>query len=181
MSKMSDFFFSEDITYCMDGECLRTECVRHRSRAPIGVPLSWANMKYQEGCLLEKIKALPSAKDIDVSNKVRKKMMMSDLISREAAIKLILSGRVGEDSLVECPEECNGMLEWAAAEVAKMPATERLEPLTDKEQRIFLAAMGREEKICEEVDRNCVREPYEDSLMRVCKEIRRKVKGSLWT
>ena len=55
------------------------------------------------------------------------------------------------------------------------------EPLTDKEQRIFLAAMGREEKVCEEVDRNCVREPYEDSLMRVCKEIRRKVKGALWT
>lgn len=55
------------------------------------------------------------------------------------------------------------------------------EPLTDKEQRIFLAAMWQEEKICEEVDRNYVREPYEDSLMRVCKEIRRKVKGALWT
>lgn len=91
MSKTSDFFFSEDITYCMDGECLRTECIRHRSRAPIGVPLSWANMKYQEGCLLEKIKALPSAKDIDVSNKVRKKMMMSDLISRKAAIDAIFN------------------------------------------------------------------------------------------
>ena len=55
------------------------------------------------------------------------------------------------------------------------------EPLTDKEQRIFLAAMEREEKVCEEVDRNYVHEPYEDSLMRVCKEIRRKVKGALWT
>ena len=61
---MSDFFFSEDITYCMDGECLRTECIRHRSKAPIGVPLSWANMKYQEECLLEKIKALPSAEEM---------------------------------------------------------------------------------------------------------------------
>ena len=55
------------------------------------------------------------------------------------------------------------------------------ELLTDKEQRIFLAAMGREEKVCEEIDRNHVREPYEDSLMRVCKEIRRKVKSALWT
>jgi len=55
------------------------------------------------------------------------------------------------------------------------------EPLTNKEQRIFLAAMEREEKVCEEVDRNYVREPYEDSLMSVCKEIRRKVKGALWT
>lgn len=54
------------------------------------------------------------------------------------------------------------------------------EPLTDKEQRIFLAAMGREEKVCEEVDRNYVREPYEVSLVHVCKEIRRKVKGALW-
>ena len=55
------------------------------------------------------------------------------------------------------------------------------EPLTDKEQRIFLAAMEREEKICEETDRNYVREPYEDSLMSICREIKRKVKGALWT
>lgn len=57
------------------------------------------------------------------------------------------------------------------------------EKLTDKEQRIFLSAMGREEKVCKEVDdewRDC-REPYEDSLVHVCKEIRRKVKGALWT
>lgn len=49
---------------------------------------------------------------------------MSDNISREAALKLILSGRVGDDSPVECPEECNSMLEWAADEVAKMPAAD---------------------------------------------------------
>lgn len=52
--------------------------------------------------------------------------------------------------------------------------------LTDKEQRIFLAAMSREEKVCEEVDRNYVHEPYEDSLVSVCREIKRKVKGALW-
>ena len=55
------------------------------------------------------------------------------------------------------------------------------EPLTDKEQRIFLAAMGREEKVCKEVDAEMTREPYEDSLVRVCHEITRKVKGALWT
>ena len=55
------------------------------------------------------------------------------------------------------------------------------EPLTDEEQRIFLAAMWEEEKVCEEVDRYYGKEPYEDRLMRVCKEIRRKVKGALWT
>lgn len=57
------------------------------------------------------------------------------------------------------------------------------ERLTDKEQRIFLAAMNREEKVCKQVDeefRDC-REPYEDSLVRICHEITRKVKGVLWT
>lgn len=58
----------------------------------------------------------------------------------------------------------------------------RSEPLTDKEQRIFLAAMGREREVCKQVDdewRDC-REPYEDSLVSVCNEIERKVKGALW-
>ena len=56
------------------------------------------------------------------------------------------------------------------------------EQLTDKEQRIFLAAMGREEKVCKQVDEECrdCREPYEDSLVRVCHEIIRKVKAALW-
>lgn len=51
------------------------------------------------------------------------------------------------------------------------------EALTDREKRIFLAAMGREEKVCAGIDRN----RDEDRLVRVCKEIRRKVKGALWT
>lgn len=61
-------------------------------------------------------------------------------------------------------------------------ASAQPEPLTDKEQRIFLAAMGREEKICKKTDEECrnCREPYEDSLVYVCKEIVRKVKGALW-
>jgi len=53
--------------------------------------------------------------------------------------------------------------------------------LTDKEQRIFLAAMGREEEVCKEVDKGHTREAYEDSLMYICKEIKRKVKETLWT
>ena len=57
------------------------------------------------------------------------------------------------------------------------------EPLTDKEQRIFLAAMGREEKVCKQIDEECrdCREAYEDSLVKTCHEIIRKVKGALWT
>lgn len=55
------------------------------------------------------------------------------------------------------------------------------EPLTDKEQRIFLAAMGREEKVCKDVDEeHPCREPYEDTLVSVCKSIKRKVKKALW-
>ena len=60
--------------------------------------------------------------------------------------------------------------------------SEQPEPLTDKEQRIFLAAMGREEKVCMQVDEECrgCREAYEDSLVKTCHEIIRKVKGALW-
>ena len=98
---------------------------------------------------------------------------MDDLISREAAIKAIHE-RAGIDGFIDVPQE------YVTDAIRALPSVQP-EPLTDKEQRIFLAAMGREEKVCEEVDRNYVREPYEDSLMRVCKEIRRKVKGALWT
>ena len=103
---------------------------------------------------------------------------MSDLISRQAAIDALrtdCSYTMYDDwgNLTPAGEEIERVLN-------NLPSAQP-EPLTDKEQRIFLAAMGREEKVCEEVDRNYVREPYEDSLMRVCKEIRRKVKGALWT
>ena len=71
---------------------------------------------------------------------------------------------------------------WARNTIADLPSAQP-EPLTDKEQRIFLAAMGREEEVCKEVDEECrnCREPYEDSLVRICHEITRKVKGALWT
>ena len=96
---------------------------------------------------------------------------MSDLISRQAAID---TAKDWYDGLI-----C-GSFRGLEKRLKALPSAQP-EPLTDKEQRIFLAAMGREEKVCEEVDRNYVNEPYEDSLMRVCKEIRRKVKDALWT
>ena len=101
---------------------------------------------------------------------------MNDLISRQAAIDAI-----NHICPVDTEYDCT-LLDRVDVRcvLSELPSTHP-EPLTDKEQRIFLAAMGREEKVCEEVDRNYVREPYEDSLMRVCKEIRRKVKGALWT
>lgn len=57
----------------------------------------------------------------------------------------------------------------------------KIEPLTDKEQRIFLAAMGRERKVCKEVDNQYTHEPYEILLTKVCSEIERKVKKALWS
>ena len=54
------------------------------------------------------------------------------------------------------------------------------EPLTDKEKRIFLSAMCREEKVCMKIDEGHSREIYEDTLLYVCRSITRKVKGALW-
>ena len=100
----------------------------------------------------------------------------NDCISRKAAIDALAKHEKSNGHnytlFVDIVSEC--------AEIIRDLPSAHPEPLTDKEQRIFLAAMGREEKVCEEVDRNYVRETYEDSLVRVCKEIRRKVKGALW-
>ena len=101
---------------------------------------------------------------------------MDDLISRQTAIDkfepwLKVEG-YSEGEL--------NMLKAILCELRELPSAQS-ERLTHKEQRIFLAAMGREEKVCEEVDRKYTREPYEDTLMQVCKEIIRKVKGALWS
>ena len=112
---------------------------------------------------------------------------MDDLISRQAAIDALkglefchymeFGEYIGEDTrevrLIRAEKARDALL--------KLPSTQP-EPLTDKEQRIFLAAMGREEKVCKQVDDECrdCREPYEDSLVRVCHEIIRKVKAALW-
>ena len=98
---------------------------------------------------------------------------MSDLISRQAAIDAI-------NKAFERVFAWDGTSPLGDKVLENVPSAQP-EPLTDKEQRIFLAAMGREEKVCKEVDAEMTREPYEDSLVRVCHEITRKVKGALWT
>lgn len=66
-----------------------------------------------------------------------------------------------------------------AVDIAIKALSVQPEPLTDMEQRIFLAAMGREYKICKKAD-----EEYYGidniNLVRVCREIERKVKKALW-
>ena len=94
---------------------------------------------------------------------------MSDLINRKSALKALRPIMRKSDYFYEILKA-----------IQDMPSAQP-EPLTDKEQRIFLAAMGREEKVCKEIDTEMTREPYEDSLVRVCHEIVRKVKGALWT
>ena len=97
---------------------------------------------------------------------------MSDLISRQAAIdKAVPLNLFGREVMMV-----------SVSELENLPSAQP-EPLTDKEQRIFLAAMGREEKVCKQVDEECrdCREAYEDSLVKTCHEIIRKVKGALWT
>ena len=69
---------------------------------------------------------------------------------------------------------------YYAGIIRRLPA-KKPEPLTDAEQRIFLAAMERELKVCKEIDSETVREAYEVSLTKICKEIKRKVMGALWT
>lgn len=56
--------------------------------------------------------------------------------------------------------------------------TVQIEALTDKEKRIFLAALRREEKVCKQIDTECT---GGENLVRICREIERKVKKALWT
>lgn len=96
---------------------------------------------------------------------------MNDLISRKAALEAL-----------KAHEDYKGYLHGDFEEILEALPSAQPERLTDKEQRIFLAAMEREEKVCKQVDEECrdCREPYEDSLVSVCREIERKVKGVLW-
>lgn len=41
-------FGKHDITYCCDSECLRTDCKRHPSKTPKGIPYSMADLSSHE-------------------------------------------------------------------------------------------------------------------------------------
>lgn len=110
---------------------------------------------------------------------------MDDVISRQQAI----------DELVKMLSYCfyadEEVLDKVETTLKELPSVQlgtnlaevgtKIEPLTDKEQRIFLAAMGRERKVCKEVDDQYTHEPYEVLLTKVCSEIERKVKAALWS
>ena len=102
---------------------------------------------------------------------------MSDLIDREQAKDAIDKYLVGRNLVTDGTFMARLINEIV---IDRLPSAQ-LEPLTDKEQRIFLAAMERERKVCKEVDDQFVHEPYEVLLTKVCDEIKRKVKKVLWT
>lgn len=64
-----------------------------------------------------------------------------------------------------------------AVKALRAEIASNVEPLTDTEQRIFLSAMIREEKICKEV----CEEDGDVDLVRICRIIQRKVKKALWS
>lgn len=108
--------------------------------------------------------------------------MMNDSINRQAAIDAITDERIVANMDSVYDSELHRYKRATHRILASLPSAQP-EPLTDNEQRIFLAAMLREEKVCRQVDdeyRTC-REPYEDSLVSICHEIIRKVKDALWT
>lgn len=133
---------------------------------------------------------------------------MDDLISRKVAIKAIeslqdcyngFSDTFDKACIIGVLDELPSAYPYSDAEIQKMQDLEQAqfdkvyqigyeegkkdaqpEPLIDTEQRIFLAAMSREEKVCKGFD-EAWQEPCEKSLVRVCKEIERKVKKALWT
>ena len=73
---------------------------------------------------------------------------MSDLISRQAAIERVLAGKLSDDSLVECVEECNSMLEWAADVLKNMPSAQP-EHLTDEDfETIRIHLNAYKEQLC---------------------------------
>lgn len=102
-----------------------------------------------------------------------------ELILRHAAIEAL-----GEEPEVwsgkdEYEMGLNNQWRYDRNAIMEVPA---VESLTDSEQRIFLAAMGREEKVCEKVDKEYrdTKEQSDINLVRVCKEIERKVKKALF-
>lgn len=91
-------------------------------------------------------------------------------MTREEAIDILLNTSFFGRSM----EDIDGAIDMAIEALQKQP-----EPLTDSEQRIFLAAIGKEKEVCKQIDAEC-RKPYKDSLIRICHEIVRKVKDALW-
>ena len=102
----------------------------------------------------------------------------NDLISRRAAIDAV---HEEFDDCLLWDESGKRTADEFEIIINRLPSAQP-EPLTGKEKMIFLAAMAKEENICKQIDDEYREgELYEDSLVRACQEIERKVRGALWT
>lgn len=71
----------------------------------------------------------------------------------------------------------------------EMPTVEvpdmNVEKFTDEEKRIFLVMIGREEEFCQSIEKARsvlnLQSDEDVDLVKVCREIKRKVKKALWT
>ena len=55
----------------------------------------------------------------------------NDLISREAAIELVKNLYLDDDSTVECPDECNSMIDACIEALRELPAEPRWIPCSE--------------------------------------------------
>lgn len=95
--------------------------------------------------------------------------MKDDMISRQAVIDFIIESD---------PEWCVNPIRPIFDYITSMPSVQP-EQLTDSEKRIFLSAMGKEKRYCRKIDEE-YKNSHKNSLVRICREIERKVKGALW-
>ena len=102
---------------------------------------------------------------------------MKDLIERQAAINAAIDAADDWDGGYSLSRQAD-MIERA---INNLPSAQP-EQLTDAEQRIFLKAIEREEKVCKKVDEEWGSgdEECEINLVHACHEIIRNVKGALW-
>lgn len=104
---------------------------------------------------------------------------MSDTISRKGVFIPDITVEMFRNASLESIED---LMASGEMEDILLPSAQP-EQLTDAEQRIFLKAIEREEKVCKKVDEEWGSgdEECEINLVHACHEIIRKVKGELWT
>ncbi len=104
---------------------------------------------------------------------------MTDAISRQAVIEMLdETKRIARQNIDGTVLMTFERVLDSLVNITNALPTIQPEPLTDKEQRIFLAAIERERKVCKEVDDHF---DGDVSLTKVCSEIERKVKAALWS
>ena len=147
---------------------------------------------YEQGNMGEQKEAL------DMAIKALEQQPCEDTISRQAAIdalwKALYTYEDETERRFQESDELNvgdwighrifvqNMNDIDRQTILNLPSAQP-EQLTDAEQRIFLKAIEREEKVCKKVDEEWGSgdEECEINLVHACHEIIRKVKGALWT